>query len=731
MHFINRFYMTVLIVALLSGCSQGAPQSSNAGDAETAEKSPSVSPGAINGGATSVGATSIINADSTPGEWLSHGRTYSEQRHSPLASLTTENIDKLGLDWSFDLGVSRGIEATPIVHDGVMYVTTTWNIVYALNAKSGELLWTYDPKVDKSRGQYLCCDAVNRGVALWGDQVFTGTIDGRLIAIDKNTGKVNWDILTVDLSLPYSITGAPRVVKGNVIIGNGGAELGVRGYVSAYDADTGEMAWRFYTVPGNPANGFENKTMEMAAKTWKGEWWKAGGGGTAWDSMAYDPELDLLYVGVGNGSPWNQELRSPGGGDNLFLSSIVAVRPDTGEYVWHYQTTPGETWDYTATQHMILADLNIDGTTRKVIMQAPKNGFFYVIDRETGEFISGNNYVPVNWATHIDVESGRPVEVADARWPGKQPHLQVPGPIGGHNWHPMAFNPQTGLVYIPAQEVPFAYADDPDYDYQVGKWNTGANIALATLPSDAATFKAIRAMLKGRIVAWDPIKQEAAWTYEHKAPWNGGMLSTAGGLLFQGSADAHFAAYDAATGTQLWKFFTQTGIVAAPISYAIDGEQYVAVASGWGGSFGLAYGGVMASGGAPKVGRVLTFRLGANVQLPELPESLVKLPAPPPATAPAEVVAKGGVAYTIHCVTCHGDHGQSYGSIPNLRHSPYLHTEAGWNSVVREGVLAALGMGNFGEFVDSETSNAIRAYIISEANSERDADYYKKVSVGQ
>ena len=360
-------------------------------------------------------------------EWNKHGGTDAEQRFSVLKQITPENIDQLGLAWAFDLGVSRGIEATPLVVDGVIYVTATWNKVFALDARSGELLWQFDPQVDRSKAADLCCDAVNRGVAYSAGKIITGTIDGRLLAIDAKTGKKLWDVITVDQSKPYTITGAPRIVNGKAIIGNGGAEYGVRGYVSAYDVNSGEMLWRFYTVPGNPEDGFENATMAKAAKTWNGEWWKYGGGGTAWDSMAYDAELDLLYVGVGNGSPWNQSIRSPGGGDNLYLSSIVALRPDTGEYVWHYQTTPGETWDYTATQHMILAELEIGGTARKVIMQAPKNGFFYVIDRATGELLSANNYVPINWASHVDMETGRPVEVADARWGGKAPYLQLPG----------------------------------------------------------------------------------------------------------------------------------------------------------------------------------------------------------------------------------------------------------------------------------------------------------------
>jgi quinohemoprotein ethanol dehydrogenase len=694
-------------VLALSACGQKTGDSSG-GSREKAAAGTSVT-------RTNVTAAAIINADNTPGEWLSHGRTYSEQRFSPLSRVSRDNVAELGLAWAFDFGVSRGIEATPIVADGVMYVTSSWNIVNALNAKTGDVIWRYDPQVDKSRAAVMCCDIVNRGVAIFGDKVYTGTIDGRLVAIDAKTGETAWDVNTIDKSQPYSITGAPRVVKGKVIIGNGGAEFGVRGYVSAYDADTGKMLWRFHTVPGNPENGFENDAMELAAATWTGEWWKIGGGGTVWDSMAYDAELDLLYIGVGNGSPWNQNLRSPDGGDNLFLSSIVALRPDTGEYVWHYQTTPGETWDYTATQHMILADLPIGGATRKVIMQAPKNGFFYVIDRETGEFLSANNYVPVNWATHVDPDTGRPVEVADARWPGKQPYLQLPGPFGGHNWHPMSFSPDTGLVYIPAHEVPFAYSDDPEYLAKPGAWNTGVNFVPASLPSDEAAIEAVKAMLKGRLLAWDPVKQEAAWAFEHKGPWNGGVLSTAGGLVFQGTADAHFAAYDATNGKQLWTFFGQTGIVAAPVSYEIDGEQYVAVASGWGGAYALAYGGVVPTGSEAGVGRVLAFKLGANEILPVVSAIPASVAKPPAETAAPETVAKGFEAYMRYCATCHGDRAVSSGLLPDLRRSPLLQAIEAWDAVVREGALSDRGMGSFGELVDAETSAALRAYVISQA----------------
>ena len=677
------------------------------------------------GASAGVNGSSIINADDNPGEWLTHGRTYSEQRFSPLTTITAANVQELGLHWSYDLGASRGIEATPIVHDGVMYVTSSWNIVHALDAKTGAEVWSFDPQVDRSRASVMCCDIVNRGVAIWGGKIFTGTIDGRLIALDAKSGAKIWDVNTIDLSKPYSITGAPRVVKGKVLIGNGGAEFGVRGYLSAYDANTGKIVWRFHTVPGNPADGFENAAMEMAAKTWNGEWWKLGGGGTVWDSMAYDPELDLLYIGVGNGSPWNQRIRSPGGGDNLFLSSIVALRPDTGDYVWHYQTTPGETWDYTATQHIILAEIAIGGASRKVLMQAPKNGFFYVLDRATGELLSARNFVPVTWATGVDMKTGRPIENPAARWPGSAPSFQLPGPLGAHNWHPMSFSPKTGLVYIPANEIPFAFADQQDFKEKKMGWNTGAEFIAGALPTDEATHIALRSMMKGRLLAWDPVKQEPRWSVEHFGPWNGGVLSTAGDIVFQGTSDAHFAAYDAESGKRLWNFFTQTGVVAAPVSYEIDGEQYVTVATGWGGAYALIAGGVIPTGSEAKVGRVLTFKLGGKVELPAIKAPARVNARPPASIASAETIAAGAFAYAANCTVCHGEHAMSSGLVPNLRYSPLLADAELWKSVVIDGARKDLGMMSFSAILDEATSEAIRAYVINEANSARNDAYYR------
>ncbi|HXU09221.1 MAG TPA: PQQ-dependent dehydrogenase, methanol/ethanol family, partial [Blastocatellia bacterium] len=467
---------------------------------------------------TAVDRARIINADKEPGNWMTHGRTYDEQRFSPLKQINDGNVTQLGLAWYFDMDTDRGQESTPIVVDGVMYFTSAWSKVFAVNAETGAPLWSYDPKVPPEWGANACCDVVNRGVAIWQRKVFVGTLDGRLVALDAATGKPVWETLTVDRQFRYTITGAPRIVDGKVIIGNGGAEFGVRGYVSAYDAVTGKMLWRFYTVPGDPSKPFESPALERAAKTWTGEWWKAGGGGTVWDSIVYDSELDLIYLGVGNGSPWNRRIRSPGGGDNLYLSSIVAIKAKTGEYVWHYQETPGEMWDYTATQQIILADIQIDGRQRKVILHATKNGFFYVLDRATGALISAKPYTFVTWATGIDMKTGRPNETVNARYPGKEGVPLAPSPLGAHNWQPMSYSPLTGLVYIPVQDMGFLYKSQDDYQSKALAFNTGLDMVAAEMPQDPKMKKLILDTIKGRLVAWDPVKQKQVWNVNRPGP---------------------------------------------------------------------------------------------------------------------------------------------------------------------------------------------------------------------
>ena len=657
----------------------------------------------------------IIKADQEPQNWLAHARTYDEQRFSPLNSINDGNVEELGIAWYFDTDTNRGHEASPIVLDGVMFTTSAWSVVYALNAVTGELIWKYDPMVPKEWGYNACCDVVNRGVSVWEGKVFLGTIDGRLISLDAKDGSVIWEQLTIDKSRPYTITGAPRIIKDKVIIGNGGAELGVRGYITAYDVNTGKQDWRFYTVPGNPEDGFESPILEEISKTWKGgEWWKVGGGGTVWDSMAYDPELDLLYIGVGNGSPWVRYIRSPGGGDNLFLSSIVALKPDTGEYVWHYQTTPGDSWDYTATQHMILADLEINKKNRKVIMQAPKNGFFYVLDRETGELISAENYVPTNWATHVDLETGRPVENQETNYRDQVVEKIKPGPLGGHNWQPMSYSPNTNLVYIPAQEMYFNYGVDKDFKYDRNTWNTGIDIAATVPPSDLEELNQLLLDIKGHLSAWDPVQQKEVWRAQYDWPWNGGVLSTNGNLVFQGTSEGNLNAFRADNGELLWTKDLQNGIGAPPISFEIDGVQYLTLMVGYGGAFPLTAGLPPLHTGGNINGRVITLKLGGKQELPE-PKSYAGMPIPPKATEDEASIARGEYEYHQHCQFCHGAGAVGGGPIPDLQQMSE-ETHKIFLGIVLGGSHQDEGMVSFKNMLSMEEAQDIHNYIISQAN---------------
>ncbi len=646
----------------------------------------------------------LRNVDSRRGDWITHGRDYAETRFSPLKQIGSTNVKDLGLVWSFDTQTNRGLEATPIIVDGVIYTTGSWSVVYALDAKTGRQLWKWDPQVPRRFGQKACCDVVNRGVAVYKGKVYVGVLDGRLAALDAETGKVVWSVVTVDQTKPYTITAAPRVVKGKVIIGNGGGEYGVRGYVSAYDAASGKLAWRFYTVPGDPSRPFESTALEKAAKTWKGEWWKVGGGGTVWDSLAYDPELDLLYVGTGNGSPWNQQVRSPGGGDNLYLSSILALKPDTGALVWHYQTTPGDMWDYTATQHMILADLEIGGRKRQVLMQAPKNGFFYVLDRKTGELISAENYVTVTWAKGVDKKTGRPIENPESRYSDKPAQIQ-PGPLGGHNWQPMAFNPQTGLVYIPAQENLFVYLHDRRFRYRPGQWNTGLDLSILTEPPTA--------LPPGHLLAWDPVAQKERWRVPYIVMWNGGALTTAGNLVFQGTADGRFVAYSADKGEKLWDVTVGTGVIASPVTFEVDGVQYVSIMVGWGGAFPLTGGSV----GLPVTpGRLLTFALNGKQTLPQAAAQTAPNIAPIEFTASKETIAMGAGLFAQHCGVCHGLAALGGGGVlPDLKLSqPNVFDR--YQQIVLGGALAESGMPSFKPWLKPEDVDAIRFYLLSRRN---------------
>ncbi len=653
-----------------------------------------------------------------PGEWPTYGRTYDEQRFSPLDKIDAGNVAELGLAWAFDLDTPHRVqESTPLVIDGVMYVTSAWSKLFALDAKTGRQIWAFDPKVPGEAGVKACCDVPNRGAAAWNGKIFIGTIDGRLVAVDAATGKQAWEVMTVPEGQNYTITGAPRVFAGKVLIGNGGAEYGVRGYVTAYDADTGKQLWRFYTVPGDPSQPFEHPDLEKAAKTWTGEWWKLGGGGTVWDSIVYDPALDLIYIGVGNGSPWNQKLRSPKGGDNLYLSSIVALKGATGEYVWHFQTTPGETWDYTATQPLMLADLKIGDQDRRVIMQAPKNGFFYVLDRVTGEFISGAPYAYINWATGLDAK-GRPKETKEARYDKSgKPAVVVPGPGGAHSWQPMSFNPNTGLVYFPVMEAGFAFIPAASPATSKIGWNTGVDFNAGSLPTDPKVLAGIKDQLKGHLVAWDPVAQREAWRVQFDHPWNGGTLSTAGNLVFAGDSLGEIAAYRATNGQKLWSAPTQAGVLAPPITYEIGGEQYVAVEVGWGGAFGLAAGELARDAHIKSnIPRVLAFKLGGEAKLPDLPPEPALASTLPPEIGDEAAWTAGKAVYHRYCSVCHGDSAVSGGVLPDLRQSPITRDAAAWEGVVRGGQRASRGMVSFASEVSAADSENVRAYVIHRAH---------------
>lgn len=653
------------------------------------------------------------NAASTA-EWPSYGLDYAETRFSRLDQVDASNVKRLGLVWSYDLESTRGVEATPLVVDGVMYVTASWSVVHAIDVRTGRRLWTFDPKVPRETGYKGCCDVANRGVAVYRGRVFVASYDGRLIALDAASGAKVWEKDTiVDRKYSYTITGAPRVFKGKVIIGNGGAEYGVRGYITAYDAESGEQKWRWFTVPGDPSKPFEDESMARAAQTWDpaGKWWEAGGGGTAWDTLAFDPELNLMYVGTGNGSPWAQSKRSPKGGDNLYLASIVALDPDTGKYKWHYQETPGDNWDFTSTQPMILADLTIAGKPRKVILHAPKNGFFFVIDRASGEFISARNFVEVNWASGYDAR-GRPIETPIARV-ADRPREIIPSAFGARNWHPMSFNPGTGLVYMPVQGIPLTLMDNKNWKFNVADpggphSNKGWNLAtyINAEPPKSRPY--------GRLVAWDPVRQQAAWTHEHVSPWNGGTLTTAGNLVFQGTADGRFMAFDARDGRKLWETPTGTGVIAAPVSYLVDGRQYVSIAVGWGGVYGLAARHTERQG----PGTVYTFALDGKAAMPAFVDYRMGQLVAGVKYNTADVQA-GTMLYVSNCVFCHGVPGVDRGgNVPNLAYMDKAYIEH-LDKFVFKGPGMARGMPDFTGKLSMDDVEKIKAFIQGTADAIR------------
>ena len=640
----------------------------------------------------------LLNADAERGQWLSYGRTYNEQRFSPLDQINENTVAELGLAWFVDLPTNQNVESTPLVIDGVLYLTLPWSEVMAVDARTGELLWHHDPKVSGDWNINVCCGLDNRGAAAWNGKIIFGTLDGRLIALDAQTGTEVWSTKATPDGR-YSITGAPRVADGKVFIGSAGGEFDVRGHLDAYDAETGAFLWRFWTVPGDPALGFEDATMEMAAATWKTPgWWETGPGGTVWDAITYDPQTDLVIFGTGNGAPWDAVVRDAGGGDNLFISSIVAVHADDGSYAWHYQETPWETWDYDTGQQLMVLDLELDGEMRHVVTQASKNGFFYTLDVATGELLAGEPFTNVNWATGINLETGRPFEVPEARYnvTGKVYNL-TPGPAGGHAWQPVSYSPNTGLVYIPATT----------------HWSLVG--ALDARQEHLKEFPDTIQSFTGRLVAWDPVANKEVWRSEEFINPRGGVqviggaLATAGNLVFNGNLpNQELVAYRATDGEKLWEFDTKTAVFPGAISYELDGEQYLAIAVG-----GPVVGGYYAPNGA----RLLVFKLGGDVVLPDLPAFTERPIAPPAQFGDTDLIARGAAVFDTTCMLCHGRGGAARSSFPDLRRAPALHDQALFDSIVVDGVLAANGMASFREYLEEGDTVALRAYLISLAEA--------------
>jgi quinohemoprotein ethanol dehydrogenase len=664
---------------------------------------------------------SALVADPSGENWLAFGRTLNEQRFSPLRQIDTATVNGLKVDWFVDLPDRGGLVSTPLVANGVLYFIGSMNVVRAMDATSGRSIWSYDPKVTEQAGDRMRVGwDHNRGIALWRDKVILATWDGRLIGLDAATGRKQWSTMTVDPTKALYISGAPKVFKDKVIIGNGGTEQGAtRGYVTAYDAATGKQAWRFFIVPGNPADGFESAAMEMAAKTWTGEWWKFGGGGNAWHGFTYDAELDRLYIGTGNGAPWNRKIRSPGGGDNLFLSSIVALNPDDGAYIWHYQTAPGETWDYNSNMDIVLADVPIGGRSVKAILHAPKNGFFYVIDRETGKLISADAFTKTTWATSIDSVTGRPVENPAARYEHASASV-APGPVGAHNWHAMSYNPQTGLAYYPAIHMSYTFSDS-GIDLAAWKsptWKRGTGTAAATATSGVGPSRSDGVI--GSLQAWDPVRRKLAWEIPLDGFWNPGTMTSAGNLVFQGRADGNFVAYHATTGAELWRFDAGSGISAPPITYSVGGRQYVALLVGWGGA-GAAVGGPIAAGHGWAYGahtrRVIAFSLNGTAVLPPSPAPVVVRPLPAREFGvDAALAAEGRVEYGQRCGGCHGGGAVSGGITPDLRASGVVLSQSGFSDVVRDGSRVGRGMPAYRTLTD-ERLLALRHYIRQQAEA--------------
>lgn len=660
-------------------------------------------------------------------DWPLIGGSADVWHHSPLTQINAANVKTLGLAWKADIPSRDGLVGNPIVVDGVVYQAGPLGRAYANDVRTGKTLWTFSPQIDFNDRQTLTSFwslRYSRGVSVLGDNVFVAAGDCRLFAVDRKTGKQNWEVTSCDISQGYGITAAPRVGDGKVFIGNHCLDSGAaRGFVDAFDAKSGKRAWRFYTMPGDPSKPFESKALEMASKTWGTDYWKKTHGCvSAWDSLTYDEKLNLLYIGTGSAAPLSPKERAADAGDELFADSIVAVNATTGEYVWHYQTVQHDGWDLDAISPITIAELPIRGVKRRVLMTAPKNGFFYVIEAKTGKFLSANNITPVNWASHIDPKTGRPVTIADARYwerPGEQTVVS-PAVGGAHTWQAMAFNPATRLAYIPVGVTPTLMATDPKA--VVGGVSADMYYGSSGDPKWTA---------HGELVAWDPLTQSARWRVQRTRPWNGGVLSTAGNLIFQGAAEGTFDAFAADTGKPLWSFNTHGSMMAAPTSVEVDGQQLILVATGNSGA-SPASTDVARYTSTPQSrspSRLLAFKLGGTGSVPET--IVQEFPKPPLPRQPESIAKEGGVYFEANwCVGCHG-HGVENvrSSIPDLRLAS-AQTHEQFAAIVLGGARRDKGMPSFPTLTPDELK-ALQAYIINEAWVAYEAQEAAKAKSGQ
>jgi quinohemoprotein ethanol dehydrogenase len=672
-------------------------------------------------------------AQREPDQWLALGGDSMGTYYSPLTDIDVHNVAQLGFAWDYRLGTNRGQESTPLVIDGVMYASSNFGRVYALDAATGRELWTYDPRVDGAWARYACCDAVNRGLAAFDGRLYVGALDGWVHALDARTGQLVWKVDTVvarRAHVPYTLPGAPLLAGSLLIVGSAGGDFAARGYVSAYDLKSGELRWRFFTVPRDPAQGAQDQPhLEAAVKTWNPEHrWAAGSGGTVWDGMAYDPKLGLVYFGTGNAAPYNSYVGGRHTGDQLYAASIVAVRADSGTLAWYYQTVPGDRWDFDSTQKLVLADITLDGRRRQVLMQAAKNGFYYVLDRASGELLSAHNFAFVNWTRGVDAKSGRPSAEAAADY-GRSPKLVFPSEAGAHSWQPMAFDAARGLTFIPVIESGNVMVETRDRRAGLveGQFTTPAFVPEAY---DPAAMRSLYGKLpplteltqgiktdtasRGYLRAWNVAQHRTAWEVQTATSWDGGVLATAGGLVFQGDANGNLNAYSADAGALLKSVPVGSSLMAAPITYRVGATQYIAIIAGYGGGgviTGVPLDPASAAYRYGNEGRIIVLKVGGP--LPPLPPLVAELPwpVPPPRPADPAQVGAGEVLYNRFCSRCHVF---GRGILPDLRRlQPAAH--AMFDSIVLQGAYAAKGMGRFDDVLTPADAAAVHAYVIDQA----------------